>query len=379
MTQVGDQTRIPASFIRGGTSKAIFFRREHLPERQEDWVPIFLAAQGSPDPNGRQLNGMGGGISSLSKICVVGRSARPGVDIDYTFAQVSIRDSSVSFAGNCGNITSAVGPYAVDEGLVAASDGPVTVALFNTNTSKRVDAKFQVIGGRAAVVGDTVIPGVAGSGSPVQLEFINPGGAGTGKLLPTGALVDTFEITGHGAVRASVVDAANLCCFVHAEDLGLTGIEMPEALDQATALHAALAEIGVQVLSRIGAEGSNRLRLIGFVSPAQAATTLSGDPVAAEDANFTARMFSSGQPHRALPLTSALCMAVASRIEGTTVKAVARGVTGQATRIATPSGVLTVAASVTGDGLASVAEGASVFRTQRRLFDGGVYIPTQGA
>lgn len=381
MEQSGDQLRIPASFIRGGTSKAVFFRREHLPADREAWAPIFLAALGSPDPYGRQLNGMGGGLSSLSKVCVVGRSDRPSVDVDYTFAQVAVREQAVSYAGNCGNISSAVGPYAVDEGLVTAPDGLVTVKAFNTNTAKRIDAKFHVAGGRAMVSGDLVIPGVSGTGAPVQLEFVEPGGAGTGRLFPTGNVLDTFDVPGRGAVRASVVDAANLCCFALAEDLGLTGTEMPRDLDHAEAVHQALEAIAAQAVALIAGQATpksaKRITLIGFVSPPQRGTTLADEVIGKDDVQLTGRMFSSGQPHRALPLTSALCMAVAAQIPGTTVHRMAqrRAGDGGTLRIASPSGVLTVAAMVDGAGASARAISASVFRTQRRLFDGGVYIP----
>ncbi len=379
MENFGDQRAIPAAFIRGGTSKAIFFRRENLPADESQWAPILLAAMGSPDPNGRQLDGMGGGITSLSKVCVVGPSERPGVDVDYTFVQVAIQDASVSFAGNCGNISSAVGPYAVDEGLVQRPDGSATVALFNTNTKKRVDATFSVREGRAAVKGESVIPGVSGSGSPVILKFLDPAGAGTGELFPTDALTETFDITGLGSIRGSVVDAANLCCFLNAEDLDLSGIEMPTELDRAQSLNQALRNISGQVRERIvarkGPDTKVRLGLIGFISPPQDAKTLSGDAVHAGDANFTARMFSSLQPHRALPLTSSLCMAVAAKIGGTTVHAVAKGELNGAIRIATPSGILVVSAEAYDAGLSSRVTDAAVFRTQRRLFDGVVYVP----
>ncbi len=385
MSEVADQIAIPAAFIRGGTSKAIFFRRELLPADREDWADIFLAAMGTPDPNGRQLDGMGGGLSSLSKVCVVELSQRDGIDVDYTFVQVSIKDRTVSYTGNCGNISSAVGPYAVDEGLVTAADGVQAVTLFNTNTKKTIRESFEVRGGRAAVNGRFELPGVAGTGSPVQMEFLEPGGAATGRLFPTGAMIDRFEVPGHASVRVSVVDAANLCCFAMAEDLGLLGTEMPAWLDTAKPVHVALNAIREQAEAAVIAAapagttppggGKPFIGLVGFVSPPAEAQTLAGEPVHAADCELTGRMFSSGQPHRALPLTATLCMSVAAMIPGTTVNQVARPRPGaQGIRIATPSGVMTVTADVVQDGGHWRATSASVFRTQRRLFDGRVYV-----
>src|ERR1700712_576607 len=195
----------PAVFMRGGTSRAVMFHARDLPDRGE-WDPIFLAAMGSPDPNGRQLNGMGGGISSLSKICILAPSDRPDADIDYTFAQVQIQQAAVGYRGNCGNMSSAVGPFAVDEGLVRPDGDTAVVRIFNTNTSKIIRSTFPLHDGRAAVDGDLSIPGVAGTGAPVRLDFLSPGGAVTGRLLPTGHVVNRLQMPGLGALEVSRVD-----------------------------------------------------------------------------------------------------------------------------------------------------------------------------
>src|SRR6476659_5341746 len=183
----------PAVFMRGGTSRAIMFHARDLPDRAE-WDPIFLAAMGSPDPNGRQLNGMGGGISSLSKVCVLAPSDRPDADVDYTFAQVQIREPRVDYRSNCGNMSSAVGPFAVDEGLVRPNGDTAVVRIFNTNTQKIIRLTFPLEDGRAATDGDLAIPGVAGTGAPVRLDFLAPGGATTGRLLPTGSATDQLNV-----------------------------------------------------------------------------------------------------------------------------------------------------------------------------------------
>lgn len=377
------QIKLPAVFMRGGTSKAIVFRREHLPADRSKWDEIFLAAIGSPDPNGRQLDGMGGGVSSLSKVCVVGAPSRPDADIDYTFAQVLVKDARVDYSGNCGNMSSAMGPFAVDEGLVRAAGAEAVVRIHNTNTGKIIRARFPLDEGLAAVDGDLAIPGVAGTGAPVRLEFLDPGGATTGKLLPTGNVVDTLDVPGVGRVRASMVDAANACVFVRAEDLGLSGIEMPEALDADQDAMARLGAIRIAASVAMGiandpvqAAAKTTVPFVGFVTGPREAATLAGEPVRAADVDLTARILSNGQTHRALPLTASLCLAVAARIEGSLVQQAARPTADAHAplRIGMPSGVLLVAASVKSSEGQWVAEQGAFYRTARRLFDGAVYV-----
>src|SRR5580704_15729986 len=166
-----NQIALRAVFMRGGTSKAIIFRAGDLPPDRAQWAPIFLGVIGSPDPNGRQLDGMGGGLSSLSKVCVVGPPTHPDADVDYTFAQVSVTGATVDYSGNCGNMSAAVGPFAVDEGLAKTVGAEATVRIQNTNTNKLIVAHFRLDGGRAAVDGAFALPGVAGTGAPIRLEF----------------------------------------------------------------------------------------------------------------------------------------------------------------------------------------------------------------
>ena len=236
-------TRLPAVFMRGGTSKALMFHLRDLPVDRARWDALFLSAMGSPDPNGRQLNGMGGGVSSVSKVCVIGPPTRADADVDYTFAQVLPREARVDYSGNCGNMSSAIGPFAVDEGLFASRDGDVVVRVHNTNTGKIINNAFRVAGARAVETGDLAIPGVAGTGAPIRLDFLDPGGATTGKLLPTGAALDTLEIEGFGRVNVSMVDAANACVFVEARAIGLSGGEMPDELEANPRVLNILAEI----------------------------------------------------------------------------------------------------------------------------------------
>jgi 2-methylaconitate cis-trans-isomerase PrpF len=377
------QLKIPAVFMRGGTSNAIVFHQRDLPRERAQWDEIFLAAIGSPDPYGRQLDGMGGGVSSLSKVCVIGPPSRPDADIDYTFARVQVKEARVEYGANCGNMSSAMGPFAVDEGLVKVSGKQALVRIYNTNTKKIIHASFALDDGMAAVDGDLAIPGVAGTGAPVKLEFREPGGATTGRLLPTGSVADDLEVPGFGSFRVSMIDAANACVFVRATDLGIKGTEMPDEIDANPELHKKLAAIRVAASVAMGitanaddAIKNKSLPFVGFVSPAQDAVLLTGEAIAADGLDVTGRMISNGQPHRALPLTASLCMAVAARLTGSVVHAVARATDDPESeiRIAMPSGILTVAASVKHKQGQWHAEQGAFFRTQRRMFEGLVLV-----
>ena len=371
-----EQTRLPAAFMRGGTSNALVFHARDLPEDRERWPALFCAAMGSPDPNGRQLDGMGGGISSLSKVCVVGPPSRPDADIDYTFFQIAVDRAEADISGNCGNMSSAMGPFAVDEGLVAAPEGEAVVRIHNTNTARLIHARFPVENGRAAVDGDFSLPGVAGTGAPVRLDFLEPGGAGTGRLLPTGRAVDRLDVPGLGTIDVSVVDAANLCCFVRAADLGLAGVEMPAALDGNAEALAKLEAVRRAAGEAAGLDPvSGSIPKVGMVAQPTAFETLSGERLEPADMDIAARMISVGRPHRAVPLTAALCLGVAVRVEGTLVWEAGRASGGSDIRIGHPSGIALVAAEVSGNGAKAHAERAVVYRTARRLMDGFVYAP----
>lgn len=365
--------------MRGGTSKALMFHLRDLPADRGTWDALFLKAMGSPDPHGRQLNGMGGGVSSLSKVCVLGPPTRPDADLDYTFAQILVNEARVDYSGNCGNMSSAVGPFAIEEGLVRALEGEMTVRIHNTNTKKIINSTFRVKDGRALVEGELEIPGVAGTGSPVRLDFLDPGGAVTGKLLPTGRPRDVLDIPGLGKIETSMVDAANPCVFLDAKSLGLTGTEMPEALDANRELLEKIATIrchasvAMGIAKTLEAARKKSMPQIGFVSAPQDAVTLSGEKLPAAAADLTVRIISNGQPHRALPLTGSLCTAVAAGIEGTIPQQYARPGTTGTLRLAMPSGVLTVGGEVLREAGAWRAVRGSFFRTTRRLFEGYVY------
>jgi 2-methylaconitate cis-trans-isomerase PrpF len=377
------QRRIRAVFVRGGTSRALLFHRDDLSGDRATWDAVFLAALGSPDPTGRQLDGLGGGISSLSKVAVVGPPSRPDADVDYTFGQVEVTRPSVDYRGNCGNISSAIGPFAIDEALVAAREPVTVVRIHNTNTRKLIHARVPVEGRTAAVRGDFALDGVPGTGARIALDFLDPGGAVTGQLLPTGRPRDALNVPGLGPITASLVDATNPMVFVRAKDLGLDGTERPEDLDARPGLPerleairgAAAVQMGVARTPEDAARSSAAVPKIAIVGPPAGYRALSGLPVESHAVDLVARIVSMGKIHRAFALTGAMCLAVAARIPDTVPhEAVADA--GGDVRIGHPSGVLPVAAAVTrgADG-APVAQTVTVYRTARRLMEGFVLVP----
>jgi len=257
------------------------------------------------------------------------------------------------------------------------------VRVHNTNTKKIIWSRFPLDDGLSAVDGDLAIPGVAGTGAPVKLEFREPGGATTGKLLPTGNVVDTLDVPGVGKIRVSMVDAANACVFARAADLGIEGTELPDEIDANTDLLKKLAAVRVAASVAMGIaktpeEAAKRAAVpfVGFIAPPRDAKTLTGETIRAAGVDITARMMSNGQPHRALPLTCTLCLAVAARLEGSVVHEAARANSNPEAeiRIAMPSGVLTVAASVRKLEGQWHAEQGAFYRTQRRMFEGHVVL-----
>src|SRR6476661_5483450 len=377
------QKKLPAVFMRGGTSKAIVFHARDLPASRAEWEPIFLSVIGSPDPNMRQLNGMGGGVSSLSKVCVIGPPTHPDADVDYTFAQVLIDKACVDYNSNCGNMSSAIGPFAVDEGLVAKPrSGEAVVRIHNTNTKKIIVSRFGMDGDEAAVAGDMALDGVAGTGAPIRLEFMEPGGAKTGKLLPTGKAADILQVPGVGRMPVSMIDAANPCVFVPAEAIGATATEPPTEIEGNSQLMAKLeairraASVAMGIAPDIEKAGNLSVPIVAFVAPPVAMSVLSGRKLAAGDMDIAVRMMSNGQAHRATPLTGALCLAVATRIPGSIPHEMARRLaegTSQI-RIGHASGVIVVDARIgQATGGQPHAEYAAVYRTARRLFDGRVH------
>ncbi|SDG87936.1 PrpF domain-containing protein [Pelagibacterium luteolum] len=380
------QRRIPAVFMRGGTSKAVMLKRADLPSDEGLWPDIFLAMLGSPDSYGRQLDGMGGGISSLSKICILAPSDRVDADVDYTFAQVSVTGRQVDFSGNCGNMSSAVGPFAVDEGLVSApNDGEVLVRIFNTNSGKIIHSRFAVRDGEAVVTGEVGLPGISTRGAPVRLDFLDPAGTTGRGLLPTDSAIETLEIEPGLSIEASLIDAAIPSVFVRADDLGIAPDMMPNAMDADTALMGRLEHIRQQASVKMGlaedlATAAARIAIpkIALVGAPTTFRTLSGDLIASSELDLCVRMVSAGQAHRAFPITGSLALASAAAVrESTVAKCLKPGADLTNLRLGTPSGVIAVGAQVDGpDGKSIPAIGsASILRTQRRLFEGRITIP----
>ncbi len=377
------QKAVPAVFMRGGTSKGVFFHGRDLPKDRHGRDTIFCAAIGSPDPYGRQLDGMGGGISSLSKVVVIEPSDRPGIDVDYTFGQVVVDAADVDYGATCGNLSSAVGPFAVDEGLVLKGDGEALVRVHNTNTDKVFEARFPMRSGKAQVSGEFIIPGVSGSGALVQLEYLDPGGARTGALMPTNRMNDHVMLSDGQTINVCCVDATTPCVFVAAADLGLDATENPLELESRLDVMTKLEEIRCQagVLMGLGVttqeirETSRAGPRIAVVAAPADMTLLDGSVLPAEGMDIAVRMVSMGVPHRAVPLTGGMCLAVAANLQETLVHNLARDNLAATVRLGTPSGVIPIGATIRRDGGGSTVDRITTYRTARRLMEGNVLIP----
>lgn len=374
--------KIPAVFIRGGTSKGVFFKEADLPKDRAVRDEIFLQVIGSPDPYGRQLNGMGGGLSSVSKVVILAPSDRPDADIDYTFVQVAVDKPMADYSQTCGNLSSAVGPFAVEEGLVTCADGEALVRVYNTNTAKIYHARFPVRDGIAVETGDYAMSGVSGTGALVTLDYVNPGGALTGAFLPSGKPIDTLDLSDGAAIEASLVDATSPVAFVRAADLGKTGTESPDALEADTAFMAQMDEIRRAAGVRMGlgtspAEVPLSTPKIAIVSPAAAYTTISGTRIEGQAHDIAIRIVSMERVHKAVTGTGAMCLAAACQVPDSVPGAIVGARTaGAEIRIGSPSGTLPVAASASKDATGHwQAEKVTVFRTQRRLMEGAVTLP----
>ncbi len=387
MIDRGHQWGIPAVFMRGGTSKALIFKQSDLPQDEDQRRQFFLAAMGSPDPNGRQLDGMGGGLSSLSKICIVGPSTHVDADVDYTFVQIGIKDGAVDYDGACGNMTAAIGPFAVDEAMVdTPADGEVTIRIHATNTGKIIHARFHVRNGLAVVSGGREIIGVAGSGAGVRLDFIDPGNTRGCGLLPGGEATTQLGLPDGKTITATLIDSGNPCVFVRAEDLGLSGCESPDALDtdktamQTLEILRRVAAVKMGVVTDLEQAGIiQSIPKIAIIAEPGNYQTLSGENISAKSYDISARMISMGQAHKAMPVTGALSMATAARLAKTLVSdivSVSRN--DNEIRIGTPSGVLEVDAVVDVEqpGNRHVKQ-ASIWRTTRKLMEGLVMVPKE--
>jgi hypothetical protein len=378
------QVRIPAVYMRGGTSKAVFFHENHLPKDPEVRDRVILAAYGSPDPNRRQIDGMGGAVSTTSKLAVISASRDMKYDVNYHFGQVSIDKPKIGYQGNCGNISSAVGPFAVDEGLVGAEEPITAVRMYQMNTKKLIIAEVPVKNGLYNEEGDYAIDGVPGRGGKITLHFVDPGGSVSGKLLPTGNVADVIEAPDVGEITVSIVDAANPVVFIRARDLGLTGTEIYE-VDGSTEIRQRLEAIrsrGAVILGLASSpeeanEISQDVPKIAFVSEPQDYKAVTGQMIGKGEVDLVARIMSMGTLHKAYAATGAICTAGTAKMQGTVVNEMLGETAreGREVRLGHPGGIIPVGADVRRKGDSYEYGEAVLGRTARRLMDGYVYVP----
>ncbi|UCG65857.1 MAG: 3-methylitaconate isomerase [Deltaproteobacteria bacterium] len=378
------QIRIPAVYMRGGTSKVAFFHENHLPRDSEIRDRVILAAYGSPDPNKRQIDGMGGAVSTTSKLAIISPSKDPAYDVNYHFGQVSIDKPKIGYQGNCGNISSAVGPFTIDEGLVNAEEPITEVRIYQANTKKPIMAEVPVKNGLYNEEGDFAIDGVPGTGGKVTLHFFNPGGSVTGRLLPTGNVRDSIDVQGIGELTLSIVYAANPVIFVRAQDLGLRGTEIHE-IDGSTEIRQRIEAIRRRVAVMLNlasspeeaTEISQDVPKIAFVSKPQDYKTVAGEVIQKEKIHLVARIMSMGTLHKAYAATGAICTAGAAKIEGTVVHEMLGKSTPESKEgcLGHPGGIIPVGAIIEKKGNTYEFKEALLSRTARRLMDGYVYVP----
>ncbi len=386
------QIRIPAIYMRGGTSKGVFFRLHDLPlSAQQPGAArdaILLRTLGSPDPYGKQIDGMGNASSSTSKAVILSASTRPGHDVDYLFGQVSIDQPFVDWSGNCGNLSAAVGPCAIQMGLVDAArlprDGTFTVRIWQANIGKTIVAHVPITNGQVQETGDFELDGVAFPAAEVALEFLDPaeeGGQG-GAMFPTGNVVDELEVPGVGRVAATLINAGIPTIFLDARDLGYTGCELQQDINADPEALARFEAIRAQGALRMGliqslAEAALRQHTpkIAFVAPAAGYTASSGKRIEAGDVDLLVRALSMGQLHHAMMGTAAVAIGTAAAIPGTLVNLAAGGGERAAVRFGHPSGTLRVGAEARKvDGQWQVTK-ALMSRSARILMEGWVRVP----
>jgi 2-methylaconitate cis-trans-isomerase PrpF len=381
----GELRAIRYAILRGGTSKGIYFREQDLPPAGAQRDTLLARLMGSPDV--LQIDGLGGSRPITSKVAIVGRSHRTDADVDYTFAQVGIEDGIVHYNGNCGNISSGVGPFAIDEGMVKADDGVADVRIWNTNTQALLIASVQVRGGNAAVLGDFAIPGVPGTGAEIVMNWVHTVGAKTGRLLPTGEAVDQFEMTSGDVIEGTLCDVGNPVLWVPAEQLGLTGSEGTEEFNSDAALIERFRELRGRAAVAIGFcedwraadQDSPGAPLVGIVAPPEDYIALNGARAFGSGMDLRVRLMFMNRLHESIAGTASMSLAAASRVPGSVVARVSVGRRADQLLIGHPSGVtaVRVRASSTSDGVRFDQLGLS--RTARRLMDCTAFYPLPGA
>lgn len=368
--------KYPCVYMRGGTSKAVFFHEKDLPEDKSLWDDIFLKVMGTPDV--KQIDGMGGTVSSTSKIAIIAPSNKPGVDVEYTFRQVDIVIPRVDGSANCGNISSAVGPFAIDEGLVPAVEPITVVRVLNTNTNKIIEEHVRVEDGHAMVHGNEVIQGVPGTGSRIDMYFEDPAGSQTGKLFPTGQKKEVFDVPEYGPAEVTVLDCSNPMVFIKASDLGIKGSELTE-LNQNKDVMEHIERIRGMAAVKCGfvekwedaRTKSTSAPKVSIVSAPQDYINMDGNEVKADTMDLCCRAISVGALHKAYPMTVAVGTGAAARIPGTIVNEIVKPAPDQdIIRLGHASGVTEVDVKMGGE---KVIKGG-VTRTARRIMDGWVYV-----
>ena len=386
------QIKIPASYIRGGTSKGVFFKLTDLPEAAQTAGPIrdqiLLRVIGSPDPYGKQIDGMGGATSSTSKTVIVSKSARPEHDVDYLFGQVSIDQAFVDWSGNCGNLTAAVGAFAISHGLVNADkvpqNGLCTVRIWQVNIQKTIIAHVPITDGEVQETGDFELDGVTFPAAEVQIEFLDPADDSEegGSMFPTGNLIDRLDVPEIGSFQATFINAGIPTIFLNANELGYIGTELQEDINTDLTALKKLETIRAYGAKKMGliqdiqeAEKRQHTPKIAFVAPPQTYVSSSGKTIESTDIDLTVRALSMGKLHHAMMGTAAVAIGTAASIPGTLVNLAAGGGNLQAVRFGHPSGTLRVGAEAIQENGQWTVKKAVMSRSARVLMEGWVKIP----
>jgi probable AcnD-accessory protein PrpF len=396
MSRFPKQVAVRATYMRGGTSKGVFFTQDDLPVAARVPGPardaFLLRVIGSPDPYGKQIDGMGAATSSTSKIVIISKSEREGCDVDYLFGQVAIDAPLVDWSGNCGNLTSAVGPFAITRGLIAAPpEGEAVVRIWQANIAKKIVAHVPMSEGEVVELGDFELDGVTFPAAEVKLEFLDPGAdggddnaGGGGAMFPTGRLIDRLDVPGVGMVEATLINAGNPTIFIDAERLQLTGAETQDQVNgnkellkrfEAIRAHAAVV-MGLVASAAEASEKRPHTPKIAFAAAPRDYTVSSGKKVAAGEVDLIVRILSMGKLHHAMTGTGAVAIAVAAAIPGTLLTRVL-GQARERVRFGHTAGTLAVGAQARQEGGDWVVTKASMSRSARRLMDGVVLVPEQ--
>jgi 2-methylaconitate cis-trans-isomerase PrpF len=386
-----EQTRIRCVLMRGGTSKGLYFHEADLPGPGPRRDAVLRRLMGSPDV--LQIDGLGGSRPITSKAAIIAPSGREDADVDYTFAQVEIDRAGVGYAGNCGNISAGVGPFAVDEGLVEAVEPVTRVRIFNTNTRALIVAEVPVRDGRARVTGDLIIPGVPGTGAEIVLNWAATIGAKTGHLLPTGRALDQITLETGATVRTTLCDAGNACVWVLATELGCSGSELADEINEDAGLIGTVREIRGKAAVRMGLatdwaqvdEESPGLPMVGLVAPPAAYRTLSGgsggsgDEVEEKEMDLRVRLLFMNRLHESIAGSASICLAAAAQLPGSVVEAVTAGRRPGELLIGHPSGITPAKVEAHSDPGGVTFDVLGFSRTARRLMEGTAYYPSDAS